>query len=413
VKRREFISLIGGAAAAWPLAAHAQQPGKLPTIGYLGTGSGRDSLELSAFRQGLGEASFAEGKNVAIEYRITDDYTRMPALAVELVQRQVAVIVAISTPAALAAKAATTTIPIVFAIGDDPVRFGLVAALNRPGGNATGVNVVAIALEAKRMGTLRELVPAAGTIGVLVNPKNPNAAKQSDDVRDVARTIERQIYILNAENEQEIHAAFTTLTQRRIGAFHQRAQRRGHHRHPPTRRPPGGVPSGLQRKSPAQRGALVTHSLLARRLVAVTAIHIDVGRAHIAASHWAVPFIRLGRLCGICSRSNGIGLPTRARGEGRTTGIDRRGSAWIGLSAIGLTRSATVGSTGISSRRAIGWRRGVGWPRSVGWGRAVGRGRSAILCIRPRHPGGRSQNAHSCDCDKSAFHRLPPFCLKN
>jgi len=182
---------------------------------------------------------------------------------------------------------------------------------------------------------------------------------------------------------------------------------------PHTRRPPGGVPSGLQRKSPAQRGALVTHSLLARRFVAVTAIDVDVGRAHIAASHWAVPFIRLGRLCGICSRRNGVGRPTRARGEGRTTGIDRRGSAWIGLSAIGLTSSATVGSTGISSRRAIGRRRGVGWPRSVGWGRTVGWGRSAILCIRPRHPGGRSQKAHSCDCDESTFHRLPPFCLKN
>jgi hypothetical protein len=131
-----------------------------------------------------------------------------------------------------------------------------------------------------------------------------------------------------------------------------------------------------------------------------------VGHAHIAASHRAgsgVPFIRLRRLCGICSRSNGIGLPTRARGEGRTTGVDRRGSAIV-LTAIGLTSSATVGSTGISSRRAIGWRRGVGWRRGgVGWGR------SAILCIRPRHPGGWSQNAHSCECDKSAFHRLPPF----
>jgi putative ABC transport system substrate-binding protein len=218
MRRREFLTALVSATAAWPIAARGQQP-SMPVIGYLGTGSARDSLEMSAFRQGLGEASFFEGNNVAIEYRITEDYSRMPALAVELVQRQVAVIVAISTPAALAAKAATTTIPIVFAIGDDPVRFGLVAALNRPGGNATGVNVVAIDLEAMRMGTLRELVPAAGTIGVLVNPKNPNAAKQSDDVRGVARTIERQIYILNAEDEQEIHAAFTTLTQRRIGAL--------------------------------------------------------------------------------------------------------------------------------------------------------------------------------------------------
>src|SRR5262249_32802106 len=162
--------------------------------------------------------------------------------------------------------------------------------------------------------------------------------------------------------------------------------------------------AACKEKAPLKRGALVTHSLLARRLISVTAINIDVGRAHIAAFHWAVPFIRLGRLCGICLRSNGIGLPTRARGEGRTTGIDRRGSAWIGLSAIGLTSRATVGSTGIAWSRGIGWRRVVGRRRAVGW-----RSWRAILCIRPRHPGGRSQNANSCDCDKSALHRSPPF----
>jgi hypothetical protein len=206
-------------------------------------------------------------------------------------------------------------------------------------------------------------------------------------------------------------AAGTRSALRRFAAV-VRAYRRAHPRtaalcEPCRGTPPAPASRVASKKSPAQRGALVTHSLLARRLVAVTAIDVDVGRAHIAAFHWAVPFIRLGRLCGICSRSNGIGLPTRARGEGRTTGIDRRGSTRG--SAIGLTSRATVGSTGISSRRAVGWRRGVGWCRGVGWGRAVGWGRSAILCIRPRDPGGRSQNAHSCDCDKSAFHHLPPF----
>src|SRR5262245_34799308 len=162
--------------------------------------------------------------------------------------------------------------------------------------------------------------------------------------------------------------------------------------------------AACKEKAPLSAETLATHSLLARRLVAITAIDIDVGRAHIAAFHWAVPFIRLGRLCGICLRSNGIGLPTRARGEGRTTGIDRRGSTTVRGCAIGLTSSATVGSTGIAWSRGIGWRRVVGWRRAVGW-----RSWRAILCIRPRHPGGRSQNAHSCDCDKSAFHRLPPF----
>jgi putative ABC transport system substrate-binding protein len=214
IGRRQFISILGGAAFAWPLAARAQQSA-MPVIGYLGV----SDSDASAFRQGLGEAGFVEGKTISIEYRLTRDYSRMPDLAAELIQRHVAIIATASTQAALAAKTATTTIPIVFAIGDDPVKFGLVAAINHPGGNVTGVNLVAIDLEAKRLGTLRELVPDVDTIAVLVNPKNPSASKQSSDIQDAARTVERKILILNAEDEQEIEGAFTTLVQQRIGAL--------------------------------------------------------------------------------------------------------------------------------------------------------------------------------------------------
>jgi putative ABC transport system substrate-binding protein len=214
MQRRKFITLLAGVTVTWPLPALAQQPA-MPVIAYLGV----SDSDASAFRQGLGEAGFVDGKSVLIEYRFTKDYSRMPDLAAELVHRHVAVIATASTQAALAAKTATSTIPIVFAIGDDPVKFGLVAAINHPGGNATGVNLVAIDLEAKRMGTLRELVPAIGTIGVLVNPKNPSAAKQSSDIQDAARAVERQILILNAEDEQEIERAFATLVQQKIGAL--------------------------------------------------------------------------------------------------------------------------------------------------------------------------------------------------
>ena len=194
--RREFITLLGGAAAAWPLSTRAQQP-SMPVIGYLVTGSTRGGMTPS-FQQGLSEAGFVEGENVAIEYRFAEDYGQMPAMAADLVRRQVAVIFVGGTPAALAAKAATTTIPIVFGIGDDPVKFGLVTSLNRPGGNATGISVVAIALEGKRMGTLRELVPTAATVAALVNPKNSNAEKQSNDLRQAAQAVNRRLHVLSA-----------------------------------------------------------------------------------------------------------------------------------------------------------------------------------------------------------------------
>ena len=210
MKRREIITLIGGAAAAWPLAVRAQQP-SMPVIGYLVTGSGRPMLP--SFHQGLSEAGYVEGKNVAIEYPFAEDYGQMPAMAADLVRRHVAVIFAGNTPAALAAKAATTTIPIVFMIGDDPVKFGLVASLNRPGGNATGINGVAIALEGKRMGTLRELVPTAATVAA------PNAEKQSNDLQQAAQVVDRRLQVLSASNEREIDAAFKSIMQQRIGAL--------------------------------------------------------------------------------------------------------------------------------------------------------------------------------------------------
>jgi putative ABC transport system substrate-binding protein len=220
MNRRGFITLLAGAAVAWPVAARAQQPGNLPTIGFLHSASPSDWVPyVTAFRNGLKETGYVEGQNVAVEYRWADGQdARLPALAADLVYRQVAVI-ATGTASGLAAKAATTTIPIVFGTGGDPVTLGLVTSLNRPGGNATGVSFFASALGAKRVGLLRELVPQVTVIVALVNPNFPEAASQISDVNEAGRKLRVRILVLNASNESEIDTGFATLAQQRVDAL--------------------------------------------------------------------------------------------------------------------------------------------------------------------------------------------------
>jgi putative ABC transport system substrate-binding protein len=219
MRRREFIALLGGA-AAWPLATRAQQPA-MPVIGFLGTGSpGPVAHLLTVFRQSLAEAGYVEGRNVAIEYRWPEgQYARLPAMAAELVHRQVAVIVSPNSPPALAAKAATATIPIVFGVTDDPVKHGLVTSLARPGGNATGVNYFLTDLGAKQLGLLRELVPKAARLGLLVNPSNAIAEAVTREVTTAAVAIGVQIDVVQASNSREIEAAFATLVRNRVDAL--------------------------------------------------------------------------------------------------------------------------------------------------------------------------------------------------
>jgi putative tryptophan/tyrosine transport system substrate-binding protein len=220
VRRRQFIALLGGAAAAWPLAARAQQPA-MPVIGVLGATS-TDTDYLRAFRQGLKDTGYVEGENVAIEYRWAEDqYDRLPALAADLVRRRVAVIATVHGPAVtLAAKAATTTIPIVFTIAEDPVRLGLVASLARPGGNVTGINFVTGELAAKRLELLRELLPRAARVAVLVNPANFTQTETTlRDLEPAARAIGSQIQVFKADTSREIDAAFATFAHERPDAL--------------------------------------------------------------------------------------------------------------------------------------------------------------------------------------------------
>ena len=222
MRRRQFITLLGGGAVAWPLAASAQQPA-MPVIGVLDPRSpGTFEGPLRAFRQGLKDTAYVEGENVAIEYRWADNQiNRLPALATELVRHQVAVIAATGgPPSALAAKATTTTIPIVFTVSEDPVRTGLVASLARPGGNLTGINFLSQELAAKRLELLRELVPGAARVAVLVNPAN---AGQTDatlrDIQAAARAMGLQIQVLNASTRSEIESAFAQLAREQSDAL--------------------------------------------------------------------------------------------------------------------------------------------------------------------------------------------------
>ena len=220
MRRREFISLLGGAVAAWPLVVRAQQAA-MPVIGFLGSQSPDPSANLvAALRRGLSEIGFIESRNVAIEYRWAEGrYDRMPALASELVRRPVTVIVASAPPAALAAKAATTTIPIVFSGGIDPVKLGLVAALNRPGGNVTGVTQFSTALEGKRLEFLHELVPKATVLALLVNPTFPGTDAIINDMQTAARTLGVKLNVLNASSEDDLDTAVASVAQLRAGAL--------------------------------------------------------------------------------------------------------------------------------------------------------------------------------------------------
>ena len=218
MKRREFITLLGASAAAWPLAARAQQP--MPVVGFLSAATTL-SERLRALGQGLKETGYIEGDNVLLAFRFAEgQHDRLPALALELVRRQVSVIVAGSTPAVFAARAATTTIPIVFILPEDPVALGLVTSLPRPGGNATGINFVSGELAAKRLELLRELVPAVTRVAVLVNPGDTTATEATlRDLKTAARTIGVQIQVLNAGTRQEIHTAFVAMTRERPNAL--------------------------------------------------------------------------------------------------------------------------------------------------------------------------------------------------
>ena len=214
MRRREFIALMGGAAAAWPLAPRAQQAA-MPVVGFVNSGSpGPYAPNVAAFLQGLKEAGYVDGQNVAVEFRWAEGQNdQLPALVADLVRRPVTVIAATSIAAALAAKAATTTIPIIFRTGADPVGLGLVTSLNRPGGNLTGVTSLNIEVGSKRLELLHELVPTAAVMAVLVNPINPNAERTSKDLETAARTLRLRLRVLHARTERDLDAALASLVQ--------------------------------------------------------------------------------------------------------------------------------------------------------------------------------------------------------
>jgi putative ABC transport system substrate-binding protein len=221
MKRRDFLTLLGGGAATWSMAARAQQPATPVVIGLLSSASPEAlAYVLTAMRQGLKDTGYTEGQNLVIEYRTASAaYGRFPELAADLVRRKVALIITPSPPPALAAKAATTTIPIVFLVSGDPVQLGLVPSLNRPGGNMTGVSRLEGALGSKRLGLLRQLVPAASIIGVLVNPNNPLTKAEIADVSEGARAIGQQILVLEASSERDFDQVFATLAERKASAL--------------------------------------------------------------------------------------------------------------------------------------------------------------------------------------------------
>jgi putative ABC transport system substrate-binding protein len=217
MRRRQFITLLGGAAAGWPLAAHAQQQPAMPVVGFLRSTSFAHLV--TAFRQGLNEAGFVEGQNVAIEFRSAEGQNdRFPALVADLIRQPVALIAG-DTISALAAKAATSTVPIVFAGGGDPVAQGLVASMNRPGGNVTGVSFLGGVLGAKRLELLRQLVPKATTIAMLVSPDAPTTEAERRDVQAAAQTIGQQLIVVDIRNDRDIETAFATIVQRAAGGL--------------------------------------------------------------------------------------------------------------------------------------------------------------------------------------------------
>jgi putative ABC transport system substrate-binding protein len=221
MKRRDFILALGGAVTVWPAACRAQRS-NVPTIGFLSPRSPEDSAHLvTAFRLGLGEMGLTEGQNVSVEYRwALGEYTKLPMLAAELVRSQIDVLVAVGgEPAVLAAKAATSTVPIVAVFIGDPVESGLIASLNRPGGNISGVSGINGTLEAKRLGLLHELVRPATTLGLLLNPEFPAAVRQLKDMQEAARSIDVQLQIFNARSDLEIDAAFETVAQQHISGL--------------------------------------------------------------------------------------------------------------------------------------------------------------------------------------------------